>query len=87
MTCQKAPVLSHLSKGRSPRLFVACQCVFWQIPVLLFYYWCPLELYDMGKVLLKIVFQLMLCVVLLKSAFHLSIGIGMCKPFLGWNKF
>ena len=34
---QKAPVLSHLSKGHSPRSFVACRHVVWQIPVWFFY--------------------------------------------------
>lgn len=36
-TWQKAPVLSNLSKGHSPRSSVACQEAFWQIPVLHFY--------------------------------------------------
>ena len=33
----QAPVLSHLSKGHSPRSPVACQYAFWQIPVSLLY--------------------------------------------------
>src|SRR4029434_11297652 len=37
VTCQKASVLSHLSKEHSPRSPVACQYAFWQIPVSLFY--------------------------------------------------
>src|SRR4029434_3841584 len=37
VTCQKAPVSSHLSKGHSPRSPVACQYAFWQIPVSLLY--------------------------------------------------
>ena len=45
VNCQKAPVLSHLSKGHSPRSFVACQYAFWQIPVsffiICFQQWCP----------------------------------------------
>lgn len=36
MCCQKAPVLSHLSRGHSPRSFVAGQHAFWQISVSLF---------------------------------------------------
>ena len=40
VTCQKAPVFSHLSKGHSPRSFnhySISQYAFWQIPVSLFY--------------------------------------------------
>ena len=38
---QKVQFLSHLSKGHSPRSFVACQHVVFQILMICFQQWCP----------------------------------------------